>query len=141
MKSAGRGGIVSIASGAGLRGGPPASRQSGAAVYSATKAGVVAFTQALAQELGPDGIRVNAVAPGPVDTAMAKAVHTPEIRAAYHDAIPLNRYGLEEELAEAIFFLCSDRASFITGQTLAVDGGFEATGIGLPSLRAGRAHT
>ena len=65
---------------------------------------------------------------------MAKAVHTPEIRADYHDAIPLNRYGLEEELAEAIFFLCSDRASYITGQTLAVDGGFDATGIGLPSL-------
>ena len=67
---------------------------------------------------------------------MAKAVHTPEIRAAYHDAIPLNRYGLERELAEAIFFLCSDRASYIRGQTIAVDGGFEATGIGLPALRA-----
>ena len=66
---------------------------------------------------------------------MAKAVHTPEIRAAYHDAIPLNRYGLETELAEAIFFLCSERASYITGQTIAVDGGFEATGIGLPALR------
>ena len=58
------------------------------------------------------------MAPGPVDTAMAKAVHTPEIRADYHDAIPLNRYGLEEELAEAIFFLCSDQASYITGQVL-----------------------
>jgi enoyl-[acyl-carrier-protein] reductase (NADH) len=90
-------------------------------------------------ELASLGIRVNAVAPGPVDTAMAKAVHTPEIRAAYHDAIPLNRYGLEQELAEAIFFLCSDRASYITGQTIAVDGGFDATGIGLPALRnAGR---
>jgi len=66
---------------------------------------------------------------------MAKDVHTPAIRADYHDAIPLNRYGLEEELAEAIFFLCSDRASYITGQTLAVDGGFDATGIGLPTLR------
>jgi NAD(P)-dependent dehydrogenase (short-subunit alcohol dehydrogenase family) len=71
---------------------------------------------------------------------MAKAVHTAEIRAAYHDAIPLNRYGLEQELAEAIFFLCSDRASYITGQTIAVDGGFEATGIGLPALRANE-HT
>ncbi|HWG06097.1 MAG TPA: SDR family oxidoreductase, partial [Beijerinckiaceae bacterium] len=64
MKAARRGGIVSLASGAGMRGGPPASRQSGAAVYSATKAGVIAFTQALAQELGPHGIRVNAIAPG-----------------------------------------------------------------------------
>ena len=66
---------------------------------------------------------------------MAKAVHTPAIRADYHDAIPLNRYGLEEELAEAIVFLCSERASYITGQTLAVDGGFESTGIGLATLR------
>jgi NAD(P)-dependent dehydrogenase (short-subunit alcohol dehydrogenase family) len=78
---------------------------------------------------------VNAVAPGPVDTAMAKAVHSPEIRADYHDAVPLGRYGLEAELAEAIVFLCSDRASYITGQQLAVDGGFESTGIGLKTLR------
>ena len=93
------------------------------------------MTQQQAVELASLGIRVNAVAPGPVDTAMAKAIHTPDIRAAYHDAIPLNRYGLEHELAEAIFFLCSDRASYITGQTLAVDGGFDAAGIGLPALR------
>ena len=66
---------------------------------------------------------------------MAKAVHSPAIRADYHDAIPLARYGLEEEIAEAIWFLCCDKASYITGQTLAVDGGFEATGIGLVSLR------
>ena len=78
------------------------------------------------------------MAPGPVDTAMAKAVHTPEIRRDYHDAIPLDRYGLEAELAEAIFFLCSDRAAYITGQVIAVDGGFEAAGIGLPTLRAQR---
>ena len=68
---------------------------------------------------------------------MAKAVHSPAIRADYHDAIPLNRYGLEEELAAAIFFLCSDEASYITGQTLAVDGGFDAAGIGLKTLRGG----
>ena len=67
---------------------------------------------------------------------MAKAVHTPAIRADYHDTIPLNRYGLETELAEAVFFLCSDRATYITGQLLSVDGGFEATGIGLPTMRA-----
>jgi NAD(P)-dependent dehydrogenase (short-subunit alcohol dehydrogenase family) len=69
---------------------------------------------------------------------MAKAVHTPEIRADYHDAMPLNRYGLERELAAAIFWLCSAEASFVTGQVLAVDGGFEAAGIGLATLRGAR---
>lgn len=77
------------------------------------------------------------MAPGPVDTAMAKKVHGPEIRADYHQAIPLNRYGSEQEIAEAIFFLASDKASYVNGQILAVDGGFESTGIGLATLRAG----
>ena len=64
------------------------------------------------------------------------AVHSPQIIAAYHDAIPLNRYGTEQELAESIVFLAGDKASYITGQVLAVDGGFESTGVGLPALRA-----
>ncbi len=106
--------------------------------YGTSKAGLAHLTKQLAVELAALGIRVNAVAPGPVETAMAKAVHTPAIRADYHDAIPLNRYGLEEELAEAIYFLSSDRASYITGQILAVDGGFDAAGIGLPTLRGRR---
>jgi len=106
--------------------------------YGTSKAGLAHLTKQLAVELASLGIRVNGVAPGPVDTAMAKAVHTPEIRADYHDAIPLNRYGLEEELAEAIFFLSSERSSYITGQILAVDGGFDAAGIGLPTLRGQR---
>ena len=106
--------------------------------YGTSKAGLAHLTKQLAVELASLGIRVNGVAPGPVETAMAKQVHTPEIRADYHDAIPLNRYGLEEELAEAVFFLCSDRASYITGQILAVDGGFDAAGIGLPTLRGER---
>ena len=107
--------------------------------YGTSKAALAHLTQQFALELSVRGIRVNAVAPGPVDTAMAKAVHTPAIRADYHNAVPLGRYGLETELAEAIFFLCSDRASYITGQELAVDGGFEATGIGLPTFRQGQA--
>ncbi len=67
---------------------------------------------------------------------MAKKVHTPDIRAAYHDHIPLNRYGTEEELAEAIFFLSSDKAGYVNGAVLNVDGGFAASGIGLPDFRS-----
>ncbi len=132
MRDSGGGAIVNITSISGLR------ASTLRTAYGTSKAGLAHLTQQQAVELAPLGIRVNAVAPGPVDTAMARAVHTPEIRAAYHDAIPLNRYGLEQELAEAIFFLCSDRSSYITGQTIAVDGGFEATGIGLSALRERR---
>src|SRR5882757_1822917 len=127
MREHGGGAVVNITSISALR-----------AAYGTSKAGLAHLTKQLAVELASLGIRVNGVAPGPVETAMAKAVHTPEIRADYHDAIPLNRYGLEEELAEAVFFLCSDRASYITGQILAVDGGFDAAGIGLPTLRGER---
>jgi NAD(P)-dependent dehydrogenase (short-subunit alcohol dehydrogenase family) len=132
MRRHGGGAILNITSISGLRASTLRS------AYGSSKAGLAHLTKQLAVELAESGIRVNGVAPGPVDTAMAKAVHSPEIRADYHDAIPLNRYGLEEELAEAIFFLCSDRASYITGQILAVDGGFDAAGIGLPTLRGGR---
>ncbi len=103
--------------------------------YGTSKAAVEHLSRQQAAELGNVGIRVNTVAPGPVDTAMAKKVHTADIRADYHDAIPQNRYGEESEIADAVYFLCSDDASFINGQTLAVDGGFDATGIGLVSLR------
>lgn len=129
MREHGGGAIVNIASISGLR------ASTLRVAYGTSKAGLAHLTKQAAVELAALGIRVNAVAPGPVDTAMAKAVHSPAIRADYHDAIPLNRYGLEEELAEAIFFLCSERASYITGQLLAVDGGFDAAGIGLPTLR------
>jgi NAD(P)-dependent dehydrogenase (short-subunit alcohol dehydrogenase family) len=129
MREHGGGAIVNITSISAVRASTLRS------AYGTSKAGLAHLTKQLAVELASLGIRVNAVAPGPVDTAMAKAVHTAAIRADYHDAIPLNRYGLEEELAEAIFFLASERASYITGQILAVDGGFDAAGIGLPTLR------
>jgi NAD(P)-dependent dehydrogenase (short-subunit alcohol dehydrogenase family) len=129
MRDSGGGAVVNITSISGLR------ASTLRTAYGTSKAGLAHLTKQQAAELAALGIRVNAVAPGPVETAMAKAVHTPEIRKDYHDHMPLNRYGLEEELAEAIYFLCSERSSYITGQTLAVDGGFEATGIGLPALR------
>lgn len=123
------GAIVNIASISGLR------ASTLRVAYGTSKAAVIQLTLQQAAELGEVGIRCNAVAPGPVNTKLALAVHSPEIRAAYHDALPLNRYGNETEIANAIWFLCSDEASFITGQVLAADGGFEAVGIGLPALR------
>ena len=89
------------------------------------------LTQQQAAELGEFGVRVNCVVPEPVNTKLALAVHSAEIRVAYHDALPLNRYGTENEIV-----LCSDRASYVTGQVISVDGGFESTGIGLPALRS-----
>lgn len=132
MAEGGGGAIVNVTSISGLR------ASTLRAAYGTSKAGLAHLTQQQAVELAALGIRVNAVAPGPVETAMAKAVHSPAIRADYHAAIPLNRYGSERELADAIYFLCSERASYITGQVIAVDGGFEATGIGLSTLRAER---
>lgn len=129
MRDAGGGAIVNVTSISGVR------ASTLRVAYGTSKAALAHLTKQQAVELASLGIRVNAVAPGPVDTAMAKAVHSPAIRKDYHDTIPLNRYGLEEELAEAIVFLCSERASYITGQILAVDGGFQAAGIGLPTLR------
>jgi len=132
MAESGGGAVVNITSISGLR------ASTLRVAYGTSKAALAHLTKQQAVELAALNIRVNAVAPGPVDTAMAKAVHTPEIRRDYHDTIPLNRYGLESELAETIVFLCGGRASYISGQVIAVDGGFEATGIGLPTLRAAR---
>ncbi|MCA0998079.1 SDR family NAD(P)-dependent oxidoreductase [Alloyangia pacifica] len=124
-----QGAIVNIASISGLR------ASTLRVAYGTSKAGVIQLTQQQAAELGEYGIRANCVAPGPVRTKLAMAVHSPEIIAAYHDAIPLNRYGSEDEIASVIVFLCSDRASYVTGQTIASDGGFQSTGVGLPALR------
>ena len=124
-----RGALVNIASISGLR------ASTLRVAYGTSKAAVIHLTKQQAAELGEYGIRVNCVCPGPVRTKLAMAVHTPEIIAAYHDAIPLNRYGSEREIAEVITFLCSDKASYVTGQVIASDGGFESTGVGLPALR------
>lgn len=123
------GAIINIASISGLR------ASTLRIAYGTSKAAVIHLTKQQAAELGEFGIRANCVCPGPVDTKLALAVHSPEIRAAYHDAIPLNRYGTEREIADVICFLASDRASYVTGQVVASDGGFDATGVGLPALR------
>lgn len=125
-----RGAVVNIASISGLR------ASTLRVAYGTSKAGVIHLTQQQAAEWGEYGVRVNCVCPGPVRTKLAMAVHTQDIIDAYHDAIPLGRYGSEEEIANVIAFLCSEKASYVTGQVIAVDGGFESTGIGLPSLRS-----
>ena len=124
-----RGALVNIASISGLR------ASTLRVAYGTSKAAVIHLTKQQAVELGEYGIRANCVCPGPVRTKLAMAVHSPEIIASYHDAIPLNRYGSEREIAEVITFLCSDKASYVTGQIIASDGGFESTGVGLPALR------
>lgn len=123
------GAIVNIASISGLR------ASTLRVAYGTSKAAVIQLTKQQAAELGEWGIRANCVCPGPVRTKLAMAVHTQDIIDAYHDAIPLNRYGSEMEIAEVIVFLCSDKASYVTGQVIAADGGFESTGVGLPALR------
>ncbi|MFM9993885.1 MAG: SDR family NAD(P)-dependent oxidoreductase [Burkholderiaceae bacterium] len=129
MLKTGGGSIVNIASISGLR------ASTLRVAYGTSKAALIHLTKQQAVELGNVGIRVNVVAPGPVDTEMAKLVHSVAIRSDYYDTIPLNRYGTTEEIAQAVGFLCSTDASFINGQVLAVDGGFEANGVGLPTLR------
>lgn len=129
MKIQGGGSIVNIASISGLR------ASTLRVAYGTSKAAIIHLTKQQAVELGTIGIRANVVAPGPVDTDMAKLVHSVAIRSDYYDTIPMNRYATTEEIAEAVGFLCSPAASFINGQCIAVDGGFDASGVGIPTLR------
>ena len=123
------GAIVNIASISGLR------ASTLRVAYGTSKAALIHLTKQYAVELGNHGVRVNAVCPGPVETEMAKLVHSVAIRSDYYDAIPLGRYGTVEEMAEAVGWLCSPQAGYINGQYLAADGGFDAAGVGLPTLR------
>jgi 3-oxoacyl-[acyl-carrier protein] reductase len=110
------GSIVNISSIVGLRGNP------GQTNYSASKAGIIGFTKALARELGSRGVRANVVAPGYVSTRLTDVI-ADELKEQMLAATPLGRFGDPEDVAAAVRFLCSDEASFITGEVLLVDGG------------------
>jgi NAD(P)-dependent dehydrogenase (short-subunit alcohol dehydrogenase family) len=122
-----RGALVNIVSVAARMG-----RVKGAA-HSASKAGLVMLTQTLAMELGEHGIRVNAIAPGLIDTESQRAeeVISTAYKQAYIKELPLGRLGEPSEIADAVMFLCSDAARWITGHTLFVDGGFMAGNLSL----------
>jgi NAD(P)-dependent dehydrogenase (short-subunit alcohol dehydrogenase family) len=131
MVTAGRGRIVTISSVSGQRAG------FGRGAYGPSKAAVIHLTRQLAVELGPCGVTVNSVAPGPVETRLARDHHTPEVRANYHETIPLARYGWPEEMSAVVAFLCSDGAGYVNGQTIFVDGGFTAGGV---AVRMAQTH-
>lgn len=124
MRVRGKGSIVNIASVSGIRG------NSGRVAYGASKAGVVSMTQTMAVELAPVGIRVNAIAPGPVETPLVRDMHTEQVRTKWINAVPQHRYGTPDEIAGAAIFLLDDsHSSFVTGQTICIDGGFTAAGL------------
>ena len=123
MRRRGRGSIINIASVSHEKGGGAF----GNVWYGATKAGVVAMTKGLGRELGPFGIRVNAIAPAVVETDMVRSLLTPEVRERIVARIPLGRLAEEDDVARLAVFLASDFSDFITGETIAVDGGFLRT--------------
>jgi NAD(P)-dependent dehydrogenase (short-subunit alcohol dehydrogenase family) len=120
MAGRGRGSLVAISSVSGLRSAP----LHGA--YGAAKAGLMSLVRTLAMELGGSGVRVNAVAPGAVLTPRVEAMMSEDRRAASAAGIPLGRMAVPDDIARAVVFLASDLASYITGQTLVVDGGATA---------------
>jgi NAD(P)-dependent dehydrogenase (short-subunit alcohol dehydrogenase family) len=122
LREAGGGSIVNVASIAGLKGGP------GMTAYSASKGAIIAFTKALAAELGPDRIRVNSVCPGWIDTPFNKpAIDFMGGREKQEhivaQTVPMGRQGIPDEIAPGIAYLASDASSYMTGQTLVIDGG------------------
>ncbi len=123
MEQAHWGRIVNVTSISGIR------ASVGRAAYGTSKGALCALTRQMAVELVSSGITVNAVAPGPVDTAMAQRLHSDGMRESYNSLVPMGRYATPSEVAAPIAFLCSDDASYITGQILSVDGGYMAAGL------------
>ncbi len=123
MKKEGWGRIVNIASVNGLR------ASAGRAAYGTSKSAVIGLTRQAAIELAEFGITANAIAPGPIETPMVTTLHSQVTRDNYLRAVPMGRYGAPAEIAGVVSFLASEDASYVTGQTLAVDGGFIAAGI------------
>ncbi|MCZ2150176.1 MAG: SDR family oxidoreductase [Bryobacterales bacterium] len=118
MISKGRGVIVNVSSIAARNGGGP-----GAAIYAAAKAAVSCITKGMAKELAPKGIRVNAVSPGTVDNHFHQVFSTRDVLDSVIKATPAGRLGTDEEVADAVVFLCSDAARYIHGQTIEINGG------------------
>lgn len=123
MAKQGYGRIINIASIAGTRAG------SGRTAYGTSKSAVMGMTRQAALELGPLGITVNAVAPGPVDTPMTRTTHNDQTRETYKKLIPAGRYGTVDEMADAAVFLAGEPAAYVNGHILYVDGGYIAAGI------------
>lgn len=123
MIEQGSGSIVNIASVSGMRG------NVGRVAYGASKGGVVVMSQVMAVELAASGVRVNVIAPGPIETPMAAQIHDEATRNVWNSVVPMRRYGTPEEIAGAAAFLCSEDAGYVTGHVLAVDGGFVAAGL------------
>ena len=128
MVALGGGRIVTFSSHSGRLG------SSGRAAYAAAKGGIIAMTRVMAVDLAQHRITVHAIAPGPIDVPRSRHQHTGERRDAWHRAVPLGRYGEPEEVAGVALFLASDDASYVTGQTISVDGGFTAAGLRVKNI-------